>query len=145
MNRESPRKSQRHRDRDRLWRDALQFALDRVVGNPRDPELCWPRVRVLSVSRSGARFEAELRFRSDELYCCAEPGCFLVTADTAWWRSLRECLREAGDREPPLMSILIRGAVECGARLRVMASVGLPVASEAYAYTHGWEHEVDAR
>ncbi|MBY0262408.1 MAG: hypothetical protein K2Q20_08700, partial [Phycisphaerales bacterium] len=84
MGQSSRSRNQHHGERDRLWWEALQHALelppsdDGVSGHRAlPPGRSRPRVRVLDVSTSGHRFTIELRFVAGERYCCGEPCCFL--------------------------------------------------------------------
>lgn len=143
-------RDQHHGERDRLWLEALQYALE--LPPPDDgesghralpPGRSRPRVRVLDVSDSGHRVQIELRFLSGERYCCAEPGCFLGTYDPAWWNGVRVRLKQVSDRDPPPMSLAIVGVVEEGAEFESHRGL-LPLASPAYAYTDGPVREADA-
>lgn len=103
-----------------------------------------PLARVLSVSDSGNRFEVELRFVRGTLYCCAEPGCFLPTFNSDWWRRFREHLREVSDREPPPFVVTVHGIVEEGTELEVLRPFGKQF-SNAYAYSMPAAHEADCK
>ncbi|CAG0990331.1 hypothetical protein PHYC_02254 [Phycisphaerales bacterium] len=93
----------------------------------------------MSVTAGGTRFEVEMRFCAGKTYCCVEPGCMLPTHRRDWWRELREGLREVSNREPPSMSILIRGVIETGV---VVDGLGTPrMIEEIGSFVHGPVHE----
>lgn len=130
---------------DRAWLEALQYALSMTVGTREDRSIERPSVRVLTVGKSGLRFEIELRFHAGAWYCCAEPGCHLGTYDARWWARLRGHLGEVSDRRPPPMSVTVRTVIEQGACLRNLALIGEPFESEGGTYVHGPDEERLAR
>lgn len=120
----------------------MQHAFESAQGEPGPGR---PEVTVLSVSRSGARLEVEVRYRAGREYCCAESVCHLPLYCKRWWARFRESIREASEREPPPVSVVVYGVVEDGALLATMPSLGISARSKAYSYRAGVEREKDAR
>lgn len=121
-----------HPDLKSIWAASLQSALESVVSGGRERGKATPRSTVIDVSSSGNRFEIELRFVRGEQYCCMEPGCFVAGYARAWWQRFRAALAEVSDRDPPPMTISVRGVFERGAIFAVKSQEGLesPTAEE---------------
>ncbi len=113
-----------------MWAQALELALDAEVSP------FGPTIRILSVSPSGAQIEVELRFATGQSYCCTEAGCFL-SGGQPFWRRIRAALRDMTGRDPPLMSLTIRGVVEDKALLRSEPPGGTPTETAAHTYDSG--------
>lgn len=145
MGQSNGRRAQGHFECDQAWRDALQHAIECAMEGATPSKSAKPKIAILALSPRGNRIELELRFRTGETYCCAEPGCFLATYERKWWRTARESLLEATEREPQLLSITVHGIVEEGASLLWRKECNLPTQSPAYSYQHGPLRERDAK
>jgi hypothetical protein len=139
---ETERERHRREKRDLGWARSVQQALEESLGEPRPGK---PLVRVLGVSEAGTHIEIELRFVSGVRYCCAEPECHLGLGERSWWAQLRSRLRDSTDRDPPPLSLPVRGVVEDGAVLESLQAVGLPARSPGYVFAYGPIREQDAR
>ena len=110
-------KGLRRKRYDKDWREALQYAIDSIL--PEDPKnvpgVARPDARVVAFNASGNNIEIELRFYKHCNYCCCEPGCHIST-EPGFWKRFRSALAEVSSRVPPLMTIVIQGVVEQGAR-----------------------------
>jgi hypothetical protein len=111
-----------HHSADRLWRKAIQYALDQLTATAPGAVLSRPEARVIGVSEAGSRVEVELRFRRGKSYRAFEPGEYLASHDTLWWKEFRAHLSAVSDRTPPPMAITVFGVVEEGALIEADSS-----------------------
>lgn len=124
----------------------LDYAVARVLGEPRDPTKAKPKTRILSVNDAGTAFEFELRYEAGKTYCCAEAVCFVAPYRKKWWLELRQAIAEKTDRVPPPMGVTVTAAVEAGAHLLVLANIGVSTENKkSYGYSYPPEHEEKAK